>query len=191
MNDELAGQIIDRLRSQGLFLAVAESLTGGDLSSRFVSIPGASDVFLGGVVAYQTELKNKWLGVDSELLERRGAVDPDVARAGLDGRGADERLHLHVAGAALEVALAEAAAAVDVRAAGLDGGVAVARHGATHVRHRILDAAHDDGGGVEQGAVPVEGDQVKLARAHRGGQRRAGQGAGARAARCARRWRGG
>lgn len=47
MNDELAGQIIDRLRSQGLFLAVAESLTGGDLSSRFVSIPGASDVFLG------------------------------------------------------------------------------------------------------------------------------------------------
>ncbi|MEY4322039.1 MAG: hypothetical protein RL167_767 [Actinomycetota bacterium] len=79
MNDELAGQIIDRLRSQGLFLAVAESLTGGDLSSRFVSIPGASDVFLGGVVAYQTALKNKWLGVDSELLERRGAVDPDVA----------------------------------------------------------------------------------------------------------------
>jgi nicotinamide-nucleotide amidase len=92
MNDELAGQIIDRLRSQGLFLAVAESLTGGDLSSRFVSIPGASDVFLGGVVAYQTELKNKWLGVDSELLERRGAVDPDVAKqmaAGVAKKTAD------------------------------------------------------------------------------------------------------
>lgn len=92
MNDELAGQVIDRLRSQGLFLAVAESLTGGDLCARFVAIPGASDVFLGGVVAYQTELKNKWLGVDSDLLEQRGAVDPDVAKqmaAGVAKNAAD------------------------------------------------------------------------------------------------------
>jgi len=80
MHDDLAGQIIDRLRAQGRFLVVAESLTGGELSAQFVSIAGASDVYLGGVVAYQTELKNKWLGVDHDLLEQRGAVDPGVAQ---------------------------------------------------------------------------------------------------------------
>jgi hypothetical protein len=47
-------------------------------------------------------------------------------------------------------------------------GVLVARHGATHVAHRCLDAAGDEGGGVEQGAVPVEGDVVELAWSHGG-----------------------
>jgi nicotinamide-nucleotide amidase len=80
MHNQLAAQIIDRLRSQGRYLVIAESLTGGQLSSIFVSVPGASDVLLGGVVAYQTKLKNVWLGVDLNLLESRGAVDAEVAR---------------------------------------------------------------------------------------------------------------
>ena len=80
MTNKIAAKIIDHLREAGLFLATAESLTGGQLSAKFVEIPGASDVFLGGLVTYQTGLKSAWLGVDPELLNVRGAVDPEVAR---------------------------------------------------------------------------------------------------------------
>ncbi|MEY4981381.1 MAG: hypothetical protein RL174_719 [Actinomycetota bacterium] len=80
MVNQIAAKIIDHLREAGLFLATAESLTGGQLSAKFVDIPGASDVFMGGLVTYQTGLKSAWLGVDPELLNVRGAVDPEVAR---------------------------------------------------------------------------------------------------------------
>lgn len=80
MSNQIAAKIIDRLRDSGQWLVVAESLTGGQLSASFVDIPGASDVFLGGLVAYRTQLKSVWLGVDSELLQQRGAVDSEVAR---------------------------------------------------------------------------------------------------------------
>lgn len=60
-------------------LAIAESLTGGALTAEIVAVPGASKVLLGSAVAYQTELKHSMLGVSKQLLETRGAVDPDVA----------------------------------------------------------------------------------------------------------------
>lgn len=66
-------------REQGLTVAVAESLTGGLLSSELVGPPGASDVVLGAVVAYATEVKATVLGVDAELLAERGPVDGEVA----------------------------------------------------------------------------------------------------------------
>lgn len=81
-----------------LTLAVAESLTGGALVSALVSVPGASAVVLGGVVAYQTALKRSLLGVDEGLLDRHGPVHRDVAaamatgvrdRLAVDGRPAD------------------------------------------------------------------------------------------------------
>ncbi len=53
----------DLLRRQGLKLAVAESLTGGLLASRIVSIPGSSEWFLGGLVSYATEVKQGLLSV--------------------------------------------------------------------------------------------------------------------------------
>jgi len=62
-------------------VAVAESLTGGLVSATLVDVPGASAVLRGAVVAYSTDLKATLLGVDPVLLEQRGAVDPDVARA--------------------------------------------------------------------------------------------------------------
>lgn len=74
-----AAAIIQALRERGWKLAVAESLTGGALTSEFVSVPGASDVLLGGVVAYNTALKHELLGVTRALLEQQGAVDPEVA----------------------------------------------------------------------------------------------------------------
>ncbi len=75
---------------RGLLLATAESLTGGLLAAAIVSVPGASQVFRGGIVAYATELKTQLLGVDAALLAERGPVDADVAAQ--MARGVRERL---------------------------------------------------------------------------------------------------
>lgn len=77
----MSADIIDRLRTKRLTLAVAESLTGGLLAATLTETPGASAVFRGGVVAYATDLKHGLLGVDEALLAQRGAVDPDIASA--------------------------------------------------------------------------------------------------------------
>ena len=78
--DDLAKRIEDACRIRGLFICSAESLTGGLLADAFVRIPGASDVFLGSAVTYAIAAKAHILGVDSALLEREGAVHPDVAK---------------------------------------------------------------------------------------------------------------
>jgi len=75
-----AAQLIDAAAGRGLRLAVAESLTGGLLAAQIVSVPGASRVFSGGIVAYDTALKHSLLGVDGDLLRLRGPVDEEVAR---------------------------------------------------------------------------------------------------------------
>lgn len=76
---ELAALLVERAVGLGLRLAVAESLTGGLLAASIVSVPGASRVFSGGIVAYDTALKRSLLGVDAALLRERGPVDADVA----------------------------------------------------------------------------------------------------------------
>jgi nicotinamide-nucleotide amidase len=73
-------QLVSDLTIAGHTLAVAESLTGGLLAAEFVRPPGASAVFLGGVVAYETSLKHTLLGVEKELLDTHGPVHPEVAR---------------------------------------------------------------------------------------------------------------
>ncbi len=62
-------------------VAVAESLTGGLLTAALTATPGASATVRGGLVVYATDLKTTLAGVDAALLERRGAVDPDIALA--------------------------------------------------------------------------------------------------------------
>jgi nicotinamide-nucleotide amidase len=74
-----AEAVLDALRSRGWTIAVAESLTGGLLVAELISVPGASDVVRGGVVAYATDLKASVLGVDAALLDASGPVHPDVA----------------------------------------------------------------------------------------------------------------
>jgi nicotinamide-nucleotide amidase len=78
---ELARLAISLLTGRGETVAVAESLTGGLLAAALTAIPGASAAVRGGVVAYATEIKASMLGVPAGLLERYGAVDPDVAAA--------------------------------------------------------------------------------------------------------------
>jgi nicotinamide-nucleotide amidase len=96
--ESLAAELVERLLGRGWSVAVAESLTGGLVISSLVSVPGASAVVRGGVVAYATQLKGSLLGVDADLLAAEGAVHPDVARqmaervrgaATIDGTAAD------------------------------------------------------------------------------------------------------
>jgi nicotinamide-nucleotide amidase len=77
----LAEDLLAACAGRGWSLAVAESLTGGLVCATLVTVPGASAVLRGGVVAYATDLKAALLSVDEALLEARGAVDPDVAVA--------------------------------------------------------------------------------------------------------------
>jgi nicotinamide-nucleotide amidase len=76
---DLAAVVLDRCRSLGLTLAVAESCTGGLLGERITNVPGSSDVFLGGVIAYHDDVKRETLGVRSEDIKRYGAVSEEVA----------------------------------------------------------------------------------------------------------------
>ncbi|MEO8907093.1 MAG: nicotinamide-nucleotide amidohydrolase family protein [Microbacteriaceae bacterium] len=76
--DETAA-LLTELAARGLTLAVAESLTGGELTAEFTRPAGASAVVLGGVVVYATELKHSLIGVDAALLAAHGPVHADVA----------------------------------------------------------------------------------------------------------------
>lgn len=81
MNEHaLAARVVAVASQRGVRLAVAESLTGGLVASAIVSIPGASEVFAGGIVAYDSELKRTLLGVDDVLLREQGPVHPEVAK---------------------------------------------------------------------------------------------------------------
>ncbi len=93
--------IIAMLRARGLTVAVAESLTGGLLVAELIRPAGASEVVLGGVVAYNTELKATLLGVDPELLTEHGPVHPEVAKA--MARNVRDRLAVGGHGAAIGV----------------------------------------------------------------------------------------
>ncbi|HEY6913280.1 MAG TPA: nicotinamide-nucleotide amidohydrolase family protein, partial [Paludibacter sp.] len=66
------------LKSKGLMASTAESCTGGNIASRFTSIPGSSDFFKGSVVAYSNEVKTNVLQVSSGDLEKHGAVSQIV-----------------------------------------------------------------------------------------------------------------
>jgi nicotinamide-nucleotide amidase len=78
---KLVAQIHEALLGRGETVAVAESLTGGLLAAAITDRPGASEIFVGSITAYVTQVKERQLGVDGSLLAARGAVDPEVAAA--------------------------------------------------------------------------------------------------------------
>ncbi len=81
LQERLAAVLTDR----GLTLATAESCTGGGLSHLITDVPGASAFFLGGVIAYQNEVKLQLLGVREQVLRTHGAVSLQTARAMAEG----------------------------------------------------------------------------------------------------------
>ncbi len=98
----LAAQVVGLLTRRRQTVAVAESLTGGLLGAAITTVPGASTVFRGGVIAYATDVKAALLGVSAALLAERGAVDPDVA--GAMAAGVRERLGAAIGAATTGVA---------------------------------------------------------------------------------------
>ena len=72
--------VAELLRTRGWKLATAESVTGGLVAERLTNVPGSSQVFAGGLVAYTLEAKRVILGVARETLERHGAVSEETAK---------------------------------------------------------------------------------------------------------------
>ena len=82
---DLPEVVLEELRGREQTLAVAESCTGGLLSAHLTDVPGASEVFLGGVVSYSNEAKEHLIDVPHEMLVEHGAVSEEVARAMAEG----------------------------------------------------------------------------------------------------------
>ena len=86
----ISREISEYLWRAGQTLSTAESCTAGLVAASVVALPGASNYYRGGVIAYSNELKTTLLGVPEELLAEKGAVSEEVARAMVEG--AVERL---------------------------------------------------------------------------------------------------
>lgn len=84
-DEGIADTIIHRLTELKRTLITAESCTGGMLSSELIQVPGASKVFLEGLITYSNESKNKYLGIEWELINTHGAVSKEVAYAMVEG----------------------------------------------------------------------------------------------------------
>jgi nicotinamide-nucleotide amidase len=92
---DLAALVVERARARGERLVVAESCTGGLLGGRITAIPGSSDVFDGGVIAYDDRVKTGLLEVPGELIRTHGAVSEAVCAA--MARGVAARFHAGLA----------------------------------------------------------------------------------------------
>jgi len=154
--------VLSLCRARGLRLITAESCTGGMVAARLTSVPGSSESFLGGIVAYSNEVKIRELGVSPTLLEEHGAVSAEVAAA--MARGARERLGADVAVAVTGVAgpgggtAAKPVGLVHLYAEGPEGGLgrefshpgdrasirARAAVSALHLVRRLLTGSRDE-----------------------------------------------
>jgi PncC family amidohydrolase len=92
-----AGEVAGLALASGTTICTAESCTGGLIAHLPTATPGISAVYQGGVVPYSNHAKVDLLGVDAALLERRGAVSEEVARAMALGAAARLRARLAVA----------------------------------------------------------------------------------------------
>lgn len=81
----LSREIQQYLYESGMTLGTAESCTGGRIAEAIISVPGASGYFKGGIISYTNDVKEKVLGIDSQLLKEKTAVCEDVAIAMVKG----------------------------------------------------------------------------------------------------------
>ena len=79
-DEEIEQAVVKSFIDRKKTLALAESCTGGNIAHRITNVPGASEIFLGGVVSYANEAKSALLGVRPESLATHGAVSEVVAR---------------------------------------------------------------------------------------------------------------
>lgn len=77
--DKTVTNVVELLKGMGLFAASAESCTGGLISERITSVPGASEVFELGICSYSERIKHRILGVADETIEKYGVVSEEVA----------------------------------------------------------------------------------------------------------------
>ena len=80
-----AETLVELLKARGLTCATAESCTGGGIGSAITAVPGASEVYLGGVVSYANAVKEGVLGVAAETLATVGAVSSETAAQMAEG----------------------------------------------------------------------------------------------------------
>lgn len=79
MSRESATELIKLMTSRSVTLSTCESLTGGGIGAALTEVPGASAVYLGGVIAYDRDLKTTLVGVDKDLIDTEGVVHELVA----------------------------------------------------------------------------------------------------------------
>lgn len=82
LTEELLGKVCQQKK---VTIAIAESVTGGLICSRITKVPGSSAYFLGGIIAYSNDLKEKLLTVSHETLARFGAVSSETAKEMAEG----------------------------------------------------------------------------------------------------------
>jgi nicotinamide-nucleotide amidase len=154
--------VLGLCRDRGWTLATAESCTGGLVAARLTGVPGSSDVFLGGIVAYANDVKERELGVPAAMLAEHGAVSAEVAES--MAQGARARLGADVAVSVTGIAGPDGGTAekpvglVYLHAEGPDGGVgrefsfpgdrasirARSAVGALHLVRRVLTRSYDE-----------------------------------------------
>jgi len=98
----LARLVIDDARARSLRIVTAESCTGGLVAGAICSVPGASDVFERGFVAYSNRAKQELLGISGDMIADLGAVSEPISR--MMAEGALENSHAHVSVAITGVA---------------------------------------------------------------------------------------
>ena len=84
-NTNVIEHVVNSLKRQGKKITAVESCTGGLICSMITKIPGSSDVFDGGIVSYANKIKNSWVGVSEETLEKYGAVSEKCVAEMLEG----------------------------------------------------------------------------------------------------------
>jgi len=82
---DLAARLQTLAIARGVTVATAESCTGGNIAHQVTSISGSSEYFVGGVVSYANNVKERVLGVPAEILANPGAVSEPCARAMVEG----------------------------------------------------------------------------------------------------------
>ncbi len=80
-NHHLAARVLARAREKGMTLGCAESCTGGMIAATLTAISGSSDSFVGGIVSYWVDVKERVLDVDTRIIEEHGVVSTETAEA--------------------------------------------------------------------------------------------------------------